>query len=345
MSGVAGKLEFPKTLAQNLRASACEIIITGGGGWMGQAALEMLESALGDDLLKRVSVFGSSARDLTLRSGRTIPCLLLEHIGSLEAGPKLFFHCAFLTKDRLLGQSIDEFIAGNKVISDTVASAIERSDARGLFMPSSGAVYKKGTCIISGDGSAPNGATAPAYVLDDDMAGNPYGVMKHQDEERFLKIAKQKNIPACIPRLFNLSGPFINKIELYALASMIASCMGGKEIIIRAPHRVVRSYVHVADLVSLGVAMLLNSQKDDVAVFDTAGEETVELTQLAEKIRAVMGTPKTPINRPEFVTDKDDVYVGDGKQFITMMDRHGLTLRSINVQIQDTAAYLANLIK
>lgn len=221
---------------------------------------------------------------------------------------------------------MDEFIAGNKLISDSVAAAIEASDARGLFMPSSGAVYKKGT-----------------HVLDEDMQANPYGVMKHQDEERFLKIAKSKNMPVCIPRLFNLSGPFINKIELYALASMIALCMNGKEIIIRAPHRVFRSYIHVADLVSLGFSMLLTSQKDDVPIFDTAGAETVELTQLAEKIRDVMGKPKTPIQRPEIVTDKDDVYVGDGKQFLRMMDTHGLTLRSINVQIHDTAAYLASL--
>ncbi len=321
-------LRFPNAIAELVRASACEIVLTGGGGWMGQAILEMLDGALGDDLLKRVSVFGSSARDLQLRSGRTIPCLLLEHIHGLEAGPKLFFHCAFLTKDRLLGQSVDEFIAGNKVISDAVAAAIEASDARGLFMPSSGAVYKKGT-----------------HVLDDDMIANPYGVMKHQDEERFLKIAKEKNMPVCIPRLFNLSGPFINKIELYALASMITSCMGGKEIIIRAPHRVFRSYIHVADLGSLGFSMLLKSLKDDVPVFDTAGTSAVELSQLAEKIREVMGKPETPIQRPEIVTDKDDVYVGDASQFLRMMDSHGLTLRGINVQIQDTAAYLASLIK
>lgn len=343
MSSVAGRLEFPRALAEVLRASPCEIVITGGGGWIGQAALEMLESALGDDVLKRVSVFGSSARDLTLRSGRTIPCLALEHIRVLEAGPKLFFHCAFLTKDRLLGQSVDAFIAGNTVISDCVAAAIERSDARGIFMPSSGAVYKKGTCVLREGSAVP--ATAPAYVLDDDMQANPYGVMKHQDEERFLQIAKQKNIPACIPRLFNLSGPFINKIELYALASMIASCMNGKEIIIRAPHRVFRSYIHVADLVSLGFAMLLNSKTDDVPVFDTAGEEVVELTALAEKIHEVLEQPQIPITRPDIVTDKDDVYIGNSKPFNQMMDHHGLTLRSIDVQIRDTAAYLASSIK
>ncbi|MBY0428938.1 MAG: NAD-dependent epimerase/dehydratase family protein, partial [Alphaproteobacteria bacterium] len=237
----------------------------------------------------------------------------------------LFFHCAFLTKDRLQDQSIDAFIAGNKAISHVVAGAIESCDARGLFMPSSGAVYKKGS-----------------HILDDDMQANPYGVMKHHDEERFVTLAKSKNMPVCIPRLFNLAGPFINKIELYALASMIASCQRGQGMTIRAPHRVIRSYIHVADLVALGFDMLLNPKRDDVPVFDTAGEVALELSELADAIRNGLGKPETVIHRPDVAPDKDDRYVGDGTQFMRMMNAHGLTMRDINVQIRDTADYLAS---
>ena len=324
-----GRLEFPETLAQQLCTNDCEIILTGGGGWIGQAALEMLEAALGDTLVTRVRVYGSSARDLTFRSGRKIPCQYLEKLvssgGGLGNGPKLFFHCAFLTKDRLQDQSIDAFIAGNKAISHVVAGAIESCDARGLFMPSSGAVYKKGS-----------------HILDDDMQANPYGVMKRHDEERFVKLAMSKKMPVCIPRLFNLAGPFINKIELYALASMITSCQSGQGITIRAPHRVIRSYIHVADLVTLGFDMLLNPKSDDVPVFDTAGEVALELSELADAIRNVLGKPETIIHRPDVALDKDDRYVGDGTQFARMMNAHGLTMRDINVQIRDTANYLAN---
>jgi len=325
MSAVAGRLQFPKPLSEQLCGNPCEIILTGGGGWIGQATLEMLEDALGDALLSRVRVYGSSTRELTLRSGRKIPCQFLEHIGGLGDGPKLFFHCAFLTKDRLQDQSVDAFIAGNKAISHVVANAIESCDPRGLFMPSSGAVYKKNT-----------------HTLDNDMQTNPYGVMKRHDEERFVKLAKSKNMPICIPRLFNLAGPFINKVELYALASMIAACKAGQGITIRAPHRVIRSYIHVADLVTLGFDMLLNPKQDDVPVFDTAGEVTLELSELADKIRNVLGKPETEIHRPDVALDKDDRYVGDGTQFTRMMRAHGLTSRDINVQIHDTADYLAS---
>ncbi len=339
--GSGGRLRFPNRLAEQIRITPCEIILTGGGGWIGQAVLEMLDDSLGDVLASRVRVFGSNTRELILRSGKTVPCQKLETIRHMAGGaPKLFFHCAFLTKDRLQDQSVDAFIAGNKAISDTVANAIEANDVRGLFMPSSGAVYKKGTCFPR-DSSAPKGATAPAYVLDDDLEANPYGVMKRQDEERFLKLAQAKKMPVCIPRLFNLAGPFINKIELYALASMIASCNGGQGITIRAPHRVIRSYIHVADLVTLGFDMLLNPHKDDVPVFDTAGEVAVELSELAVTIRKVLDKPNVAIFRSELVPDKDDKYVGRSEEFTRMMLSHGLTMRPIDVQIHDTADYLA----
>ncbi len=319
-----GRLQFPERLAEQIRANPCEIILTGGGGWIGQATLEMLEGALGDDLPSRIRVYGSSSRELTLRSGRKVSCEFLEHMGGLGDGPKLFFHCAFLTKDRLQDQTTQAFIAGNKAITHVVTNAVKGCDARGIFMPSSGAVYKKNT-----------------HILDDDMQANPYGVMKHQDEERFLKLAKSKGMPVCIPRLFNLAGPFINKIELYALASMIASCESGKGITIRAPHRVIRSYIHVADLVALGFDMLLNPHSDDVPVFDTAGEMAVELSELADAIRRVLGKPDVAIHRPELVMDKDDRYVGNGTDFSRMMHSHGLTIRPLDVQIHDTAEYLA----
>ncbi|NDE89986.1 MAG: NAD(P)-dependent oxidoreductase [Alphaproteobacteria bacterium] len=325
MTGAAGRLYFPEKLAGQLQENRCEIILTGGGGWIGQAALEMLEHALGDHFLKRVQVFGASTRDLPLRSGRIIPCQKLETIRAVSAAPKLFFHCAFLTKDRLQDQSVDAFIAGNNAISDAVATAIESSDTRGLFMPSSGAVYRKGT-----------------HIIDNDLAANPYGVMKHQDEQRFLKLAQQKKMPVSIPRLFNLSGPFINKVELYALASMIAASMRGETMTIRASHRVIRSYIHVADLVALGFSMLLDPKPTDSAVFDTAGEEALELSDLASAINNALGHD-APIHRPTVVTDKDDRYVGDGAAFKSMLCAHGLTAHSLNAQIQDTAAYLSTI--
>ena len=320
------RLSFPPALATKLLHAPCKIVVTGGGGWIGQATLEMLESALGDAIDERVSIFGSSNRNLQLRSGRVLPCRVLPEIDSIDASAKLFIHYAFLTKDRLLDQSVESFIAANQAISDSVVAAIEQSDTRGIFALSSGAVYKKGT-----------------HVLDDDLQANAYGVMKMVDEKRFAELAAKKKIPFCMPRLFNLSGPFINKLDLYALSSMIKAVLEGKPIVIRAAHRVVRSYIHVADLVTLAFAMLLEPQDNDQSIFDTAGENALDLGDLADHIRKALGHSECLIERPAIVEGRDDVYVGDGQAMRRIMQQRNLILRDLPQQIRDTADYMQKL--
>lgn len=322
----SGRLSFAPHLAEKIRLSSCEYVVTGGGGWIGQATLEMFESALGDELPKRVSVFGSSDRDLILRSGHAIPCRELKRIIDIGGAPKIFVHCAFLTKDRLVDQSFESFIVANRKISDMVVAAIEKSDVRGLFVPSSGAVYKKGT-----------------RELDDDIQKNAYGVMKAADEKRFSELAIKKKMPLCMPRLFNLAGPFINKLEIYALASMIGAVLRGQPITIRAPHNVVRSYIHVGDLINLAFSVLLERKPQDVPIFDTAGERNVEMGDLAETVRKVLGRPELPIERPDRIQGKDDIYVGDAALMCRMMSAHALRFTSFEDQIRDTANYMREL--
>lgn len=320
----APRLSFQPEIAAKLAAFDGVIVITGGGGWIGQAVLEMLEGALGTALPDRVAVFGSSARDLTLRSGTAIGCRLLDDLAAWRpAKPVLLVHCAFLTKDRLADQSVESFVAANQAISNIVAAFAEAVDLRGLFMPSSGAVYKKGT-----------------HVLDDNMQANAYGVMKQRDEERFLAIAHKKKAPACVPRLFNLAGPFINKLDIYALSSMIVAALRNEPIVIRAAHKVVRSYIHVQDLVRLAFAMMLSPLPDDVPVFDTVGDCMVEVGELAERIKTVLGREQAVVTRPPVNNAMEDVYVGSGADFARMMQARRQGTASLEQQIRDTVNFV-----
>jgi nucleoside-diphosphate-sugar epimerase len=320
------RLSLPPFLFERLQSTAYEFIITGGGGWIGQAALEVLDSAFGDNLGKRVAVYGSCDRTLSLRSGRTVACRELKHIAAANADPKIVLHCAFLTKDRLQDQTVENFVAANEKICDMVASALEKADLHGLFIPSSGAVYKKGT-----------------RELDGDLQANAYGVMKIRDELRFTRLASSKNVPLCMPRLFNLAGPFINKLDTYALASMIKCVMANKPIKISAAHHVVRSYVHVADLLALAFAMLLEPNTDDTPVFDTAGDDILEMADLAAHVRKSLDRPDLPIERPPMIKGNEDIYVGDNKIMKRQMQGRGIDLRRTDEQIRDTAAFMRGL--
>ena len=319
-------LVLPPFLVAKLRESPCEIVLTGAGGWIGQAVLEILDGALGAAMASRVAAFGARERMLRLRSGREVLCRALEDIAALKGGPKLFVHCAFLTKDRLQDCSVEAFVDANAAISERVAAAVERAEARGLFMPSSGAVYKKGT-----------------RELDLDRAANPYGVMKLEDERRFGALAAAKAMPWCAPRLFNLAGPFINKPEVYVLASLIGAVQAGVPLRLRAAHRVVRSYVHVGDLVTLGFAAMLDPRAEAPAVFDTAGDEVLEVGELAVRVREILGRPDLAIERPALEAGRDDVYVGDGAAMARLAAGYGVERRGLGDQIRDTADYFTSV--
>ena len=86
----SGPPAFRETLAQRLRNSDLNITVTGGGSWLGQASLLVLEHAFGDALPARVSVFGSAARSHRMPSGRTIEIRPLADMAALPALPHLF---------------------------------------------------------------------------------------------------------------------------------------------------------------------------------------------------------------------------------------------------------------
>jgi nucleoside-diphosphate-sugar epimerase len=193
----------------------------------------------------------------------------------LEKGQWLFLHFAYLTRDKVSTQNLDDYISGNRHISSTVMHAMRHIGCAGLFMPSSGAVYTKDR------------------MIDADMQANPYGVLKYEDEVAFSKLANELNCTAVIPRVFNLAGPFINKTEHYAISSMIRAVLSNQSISIRAAHAVVRSYTHVGDIISLALALMMNKNIKQ-HIFDTAGEKNVELSELAQEI--IMVLKKDQIN-------------------------------------------------
>jgi nucleoside-diphosphate-sugar epimerase len=153
-------------IADRLLADRRRIIITGAGGWLGLATLDLLARALGDGFDKRVRAFGSSTRTLRLRDGTQVLQRPLTDLVWLPAEPSLLLHFAFLTKDRAETMSEADYRAANRAISDAVLSALEPIGAQAVFLASSGAAAK-----------ADDPAAHAAMRL--------YGAMKRDDEDAF----------------------------------------------------------------------------------------------------------------------------------------------------------------
>lgn len=309
-------LGFSARVCEALRVRGESIIVTGGSGWLGRAVLEMLERALGDGVEARVRVFGSRAKRIELRSGRTIASRPLGELPQIASGPGLLLHFASMTRDRLTPENAGAFLAANERIAECVEAAVERLPLRGILFPSSGAAA---------------GAEA---------AHDAYAIGKRRDEARFQRLGERLGVVVVAPRIFNLSGPFINKLEHYALGDLVGASLRGDVLKIRAAHRVLRSYVHVADLLDLALDTLLDDASDGFMRFDAAGEEAIEIGELARRVLRVLGRSGIPIERPVWRGAPSDVYLGDPKPLQELAARYGTRLRPLDEQIRDTASFL-----
>jgi UDP-glucuronate decarboxylase len=309
--------QFSNTVIKSLRAGDQRIIITGASGWLGMATLELLHNALGESFAYRVYALGSSARDIHLRGGITVRQRPLDELNRLQPAPSLLLHFAFLTKDRVASLDEDAYREANRALSETVHDALDKIGVDAVFVASSGAAYS------AGDASA-------------NAALQLYGTLKREDEDRFAAWAECRGRTAVIGRIFNVAGPYINKHQHYALAAFILDAIAERSVRVNAPHRVVRGFVAIRELMSLVFAALLNPQKQ-LLRFDTGGT-AMELAEVAEIVANTLGT--TGSVRAAITSERIDRYVGDPTVYEALLAQYGVNRVSFDAQIRETADFL-----
>ena len=302
-------------VADVIRTSNARIVIAGAGGWIGLATLDLLHAALGDQFEARVHAFGSNARTLTLRTGMTIAQRPLADLALLPLAPTILLHLAFLTKDRAEAMDEAAYRAANRSIDDQIVAALDAIGTQAIFVASSGA--------------AASTSPAPAMRL--------YGSLKREQESRFADWADRANQRAVITRIFNISGPYINKQGSYALAAFILDALAGGPIRIRASHPVIRSYVSIRELMSLVFALLLDDS-EDITRFDSGGE-AMELQAVAQAVAdqfVAIAIARPPLD-PAMVDD----YTGNGGTYSALLSRHRLVPVPFARQVEETIDYLS----
>jgi UDP-glucuronate decarboxylase len=315
MRGVSVSTENPIT------GSEFRIIVVGASGWLGMATLDYLEKLLGPSFQSRVKCFGSTTKLLELINGTVIDQKSLVELGELPETPSLLLHYAFLTRDKVAGYTLSEYINKNRALSAYVEKSANSIGVEATLVTSSGAVYNADKTLAT------------------DIETNPYGVLKLEDEKLFTSWAEKHHKKAVIPRIFNLSGHYINKTGAYVLASLIKDALSGGPLTLKASHEVVRSYCAIDEVISVCLGSLLDQQEAS-HIFDTAGSESIEVGELAQSIKQALDAPGA-IQRPALTNDTKDIYVGKRDPYSLLLAKNGITEKSISEQIRWTADYIS----
>jgi len=297
------------------------VAIVGARGWIGRTAISLLHEALGAEAFaRRVVCFGSAEALIDLGDGHTARQRALADLASLERSSTLLLHLAFQTKDKIAGMDPARYEASNRAVSLAVHDALDVIGVDRLFVASSGA----------------------AAFVDDPSAAvdlRLYGRLKREDELLFSAWAKARpdKRRAVIGRIYNVSGPWINKHQTYALASFVLDALEGRSIKVEARRPVLRGYVAVREVMSVILVALLGSEGETVVQFETGGE-ALELADVAKVVARVLGgnVLRAPIE--DLAPNR---YVGDDAEWQRLLGRCGVEHLPLADQVAETAAWLA----
>lgn len=294
-------------------------VITGPTGWIGSALLALLTSTEARDGLQageRIALFGSRAGTFQAGDGRELPVRPLSEIGPEDVAGARVVHLAYLTKDKVAALGEDTFRFGNEAIDAALLGALEQAAPASLFVASSGA----------------------ARLAEQGIDRHPYGLMKLDQEARFLAYGATRDVPVLCGRIFNLAGPHINKLDDYAVSNFTVQALTNGAIRIEARQPVFRSLLHVTDLCRL-VLRALRSGHGHPQPVDLCGKVVLEMADIAELVAAEIGTPVS-ISRPDMTFSSRSDYLGCPQETQVLAMQHGLVLADPATQIRDTVNWI-----
>ena len=303
-----------------MTSGAAPLVVTGPGGWIGTALLAVLARQHGAGWSERVRLFGASPRTLTMPDGSALAVRALASIGPEDVAGADLVHLAYLTREKADELGAEAFFATNRAIDDAVLAACAAAPPRAIFVASSGA----------------------AAMAECGRDRHLYGICKLLQEDRFLALGAASGVPVLAGRIYNLGGPWINKLGSYAISAMLLQALVDGTIDILAATPVYRSYLHVGDLGALVLAAL-DRGIGAARPVDLCGSEVVEMADLAARVAAAVGIGPAAIRRPLLDHAQPSAYVGDATQTMTLAARCDVGLRGLTEQIADTASFLAEL--
>lgn len=295
-------------------ASTDRVVVTGASGWFGRTMLALLWHAFGREWVERhVLASASVSRQLEVLGCGRVEVREVQTPTVEAFAPTLLVNCAFPTKNRVSEMGIQAYLR--------TARGLTKSLLAWAALPSVERVI-----------TMSSGAAVPSPRFPADIAINPYGVLKAQEEAALLQLAKAAGIAAQVCRVWAVSGPQVQHPANYALSDFILQALDTRRIVVRSTRPVLRSYASVDDVLALAMASLTGPS----TLFDTGGS-MLEVGDLASEVAGQCGG--VPVVRKGYdpMATPDD-YRADTSDWDRMCNEQSFTPAGLEEQVSAAIA-------
>ncbi len=292
-----------------------QYVIFGATGWFGLNTINYLMHLRKCSHDIEIIAVSRKKQILSVENG-SIETVDYQDLENLSIKGPIVFNYAYLTKDKVDENSTEDYIFKNINLSVYISSYLNKWQPKGVCYISSGAVYK----------SLPLGK----QTLDE----YPYGTLKFYDESFFLNHAKTNDYKIIIPRVFAVSGAYMNKRNSYALGNMVDQALRNKDIEIKAKSYVYRSYLAIETIIETCLFWLWDDTEEKNLVFDACGSKRFEIEELAKVILQVLDKKQLRIIRDLNKKETPDLYDGNYKVIDKLIRLYNVKSQSIEDQIQ-----------
>jgi len=260
---------------------------------------------------------GSHLADRLLAEGHTVFVLddlstgSFENIAHLKGRPGFQYTIDSVINERALAEFVDQCdtvyhlaaAVGVRLIVEAPVRTIE-TNVHGTEVVLKQAAKKGKMVLIASTSEVYGKSTDVPFREDGDLALGAtsrhrwaYACSKALDEFLALAYWREKKLPVVIVRLFNTVGPRQTVRYGMVVPTFVQQALAGDPITVYGDGAQTRCFTDVSDVVSALVSLPQESRAVG-GVFNVGNTEEVSIRRLAERVKALTGSPSPIVNVP-----------------------------------------------